>query len=278
MEKMAAPTEGLDDYRRACLTEAIKSVWSRMGTSMTISDVVEYLHNQPDQRITDIARQLYPFTRSGQFGYWFDGVNNLNFQKNFVVLELDDLKQQELLRKVVLMMLVSRIQYEMYNAKLERKIAIFDEAKEYLDDVIIRKFISDGYRRFRKYNGSAVIITQSLKDVYDVPGMHTILNNSAHKIILQQDPAEIDSLAEKKMLPLDAYGVRMMKSIHMVPGAYSEIMYMQGQAWGIARLTVPRYLQILFSTKGAERDVILADLQRGVALDTAIRNFMATYG
>ena len=47
---MAAPTEGLDDYRRACLTEAIKSVWSRMGTSMTISDVVEYLHNQPDQR------------------------------------------------------------------------------------------------------------------------------------------------------------------------------------------------------------------------------------
>jgi conjugal transfer ATP-binding protein TraC len=236
LEKMSAPREGLDDYRRARLTEAIKAVWSSRGCEMTITDVQEYLYAQKEDRVRDIAVQLFPFTRQGQFGYWFDGRNNLRFQKNFVVLELDDLKQQEVLQKVVLMLLVSRIQYEMYNhTQLERKLAIFDEAKEYLEDPITARFLADGYRRFRKLNGSAWLVTQSLKDVDGSPGMNAIVSNAAFKIILPQEASEVERLADSKLLPLDTYTLRQMKSVQTVPGLYSEIMVMQGSAWGIVR-------------------------------------------
>lgn len=279
LEKMSAPREGLDDYRRARLTEAIKAVWSSRGCEMTITDVQEYLYAQKEDRVRDIAVQLFPFTRQGQFGYWFDGRNNLRFQKNFVVLELDDLKQQEVLQKVVLMLLVSRIQYEMYNhTQLERKLAIFDEAKEYLEDPITARFLADGYRRFRKLNGSAWLVTQSLKDVDGSPGMNAIVSNAAFKIILPQEASEVERLADSKLLPLDTYTLRQMKSVQTVPGLYSEIMVMQGNAWGIVRLTLPRYLQILFSTRGLERTAIFEALHQGVSVDQAIRTFIKEHG
>ncbi len=117
-------------------------------------------------------------------------------------------------------------------------------------------------------------MTQSLKDIDASPGMNAIVSNAAFKIILPQEASEIERLADSKLLPLDSYALRQMKSVQTIPGLYSEIMVMQGSAWGIARLTLPRYLQILFSTRGQERTAIFEALQQGISVDQAIQTFI----
>lgn len=279
LEKMAAPESGLDDYRSARLQEAIKAVFMSRGNMMNVTDVAMYLLQQDDQRIQDIGTQLFAFTIQGQFGHWFNGENNLRFNSNFVVLELEELNNKPVLQQVVLMMLMSKIQHEMYlTTNGIKKIAIFDESWALFTDPGVVRFMKNAYRRFRKYEGAAVLVLQSLLDFYRTAGMEDIAENSAHKIILAQQSTSVDQVVDQKKLMLDEYGRRMAKSVHTNPGRYSEIMFYQNGSWGIARLTLPRFEQVLYATKGPERHEILEQIDRGADPVEAINDFIERNG
>ncbi|ORP14430.1 hypothetical protein B7943_12470, partial [Vibrio cholerae] len=76
--------------------------------------------------------------------------------------ELEELKGRKHLQQVVLLQLIYQIQQEMYLGERDRrKIVFIDEAWDLLTQGDVGKFIETGYRRFRKYGGSAVTVTQS---------------------------------------------------------------------------------------------------------------------
>lgn len=275
LAKMAAPDRGLDDFGAACLQEGIKAVYMTLGNKMTVTDVSMYLNQQDDPRIQDIGRQLFPFTIQGQFGHWFNGVNNLRFESNFVVLELEELNAKPVLQQVVLMLLMAKIQHEMFLAGNGiKKIAIFDESWALFTDPGVVKFMTHGYRRFRKYEGAALLVLQSILDFYRTPGMEVIAENSAHKLILMQQATSVDEVLRQGKLALDEYGARQLKTVHTTPGRYSEIMFYRNGLWGIARLTVPKYEQILYATKGPERYEILKRIEDGEDADAVIKEFV----
>ena len=276
LAKMAAPEEGLDDFRMAVLEEAIKSTWARYGNSSSVTAVSEWCLSQPDPRIQDIGKQLYPFTRFGSFGRWFDGDNNLEMNRDFVVLELEELKSRPILQKVILIQLMATISHEMYKSgEARRKIFILDEAWSLLDDPVMGKAIEGLYRKSRKYKGSVVIVTQALSDIYNSPNGDAINQNSQWQIILQQKPESIDDALASGKFKLDPYGTRMLKMVHTSHGHYSELMIRQASgAYGVARLVMDRFTQVLFSTKGAERDDIFAAMERGENVVDAIHNFI----
>jgi len=285
--KMAAPNTGLDDLMLAKVQESIDVVWGRMGNEMTVTDLQEYLGNQEDPRLRDLASQLYPYTRAGNHGSWFEGRNNLEFDNNLVVLELDDLKSKPSLQKVVLMQLITRIQQEMFLHRDGRpKIVIIEEAGDLLTDdaasqggdEMIARFLASGYRRARKVLGAYITVTQSLADIYQSPVGQAIADNSPNKYILAQNAEAIDRLRTNKHLDLSENAFEVLKSVHTVPGKYAEIFLYTNKGWGVARHVEDRFSQVLFSTKGAERDVVMSAIESGVPAEQAVRDYIATYG
>jgi len=282
LSKMAAPHEGLEEYGMARLGEAIKAVWGRMGNRMTITEVAEYMERQEDERIKDVAKMLFAFTRHGQYGHWFDGDANVDFGSNFCVLELEELAQKEHLMQVVMMILMSKIQHEMFVAKESgerfKSLAIFDEAWAHFKDPGVAKFLNHAFRRFRKYNGSAIVCFQDISDIYANAELSAVANNAATKIILAQEPEAVDAAIGAGRLTLDGYGAAQLKTVHTRRGQYSEMMIHTAHGWSICRLTMPRFHQVLFSTSGPERDLVIEAIESGYSAKEAVEGYIRERG
>jgi len=69
-----------------------------------------------------------------------------------------------------------------------------------------------------------------------------------------------------------------LKTVHSVPGKYSEIMIYVNQSIGIARLVVDRFSQVLFSTSGTERSEVMKALEDGMSPVEAIDSYIERNG
>ncbi len=276
---MLAPSEPLGDYRLSGLKRVLKQVWDAQGADMTIDAVAAALAAETDARVQDLSTQLYPFTRQGEYGRFFNGPNSIEFAAPFVVLELEELKGRKHLQQVVLLQLIYQIQQAMYLGEREQpKLVIIDEAWDLLTQGDVARFIETGYRRFRKYRGAAVTVTQSLNDLYANPTGRAIAENSAHTFLLAQPAQAIDQLREAKRLPLTDAGAELLKTVHTLPGIYSEIMTVCDSGAGIGRLVVDPFRQLLYSTH--PRDVAALDTLRrqGLSVTAAILRLLTERG
>jgi conjugal transfer ATP-binding protein TraC len=273
--KMAAPDAGLDDYRLGVIEEKIKAAFSVHGQNADVTAVADQCLADDDLRIQDIGRQLYPYTRNGSSGRWFNGKNNVDLTNDFVVLELQELSDKKTLQQVVLLLLFASISHEMYLTHGRKKVLVIDEAWNLIDDPIMGKAIVAAYRKIRKHEGSAWLVTQSIADLYESPNGRPIIDNAVWQIILQQNGESIDRSINSKQLLLEPYEVAMLKSVHTLPNKYSELMLRQsGGNWGLFKLIIPRFAQILFSTKGWERDLILEKINEGANIGEFIEQLV----
>jgi len=276
---MAAPTQTLTDLQTSTLKRVFRTIWDVKGQDMTVDDLADKLMEDDDRRIKDIGIQLYPFTKNGEYGKYFHGTNNVSFQRDFSVLELEELKGRRHLQQVVLLQLIYQIQQDMYLGDRNRpKIVIIDEAWSLLTEGDVGKFIEHGYRRFRKYGGSAVVITQSVTDLYDTPTGRAIAENSANMYLLGQKPEAISALEKAERLPIGKGGYTMLKTVHTEVGAYSEIFFMTGYGGGIGRLIVDKYHQILYSTHPRDVQDVNDRLKRGMTVQQAIESLLHERG
>ncbi|KQB57328.1 MULTISPECIES: type IV secretion system protein TraC [Acidovorax] len=279
IEKMAAPVKGFEDFQRSSVEQGIKAVWGSHGNASTIDDVATYFLEQDDPRISDIGAQLFSFTKQGSMGSWFNGRANVDLSKDFVVLELEELKSNKVLQQVVLMQVISAIQHEMYLAGKSRPlILLLDEAWDLLKDPIVARFLEDAWRRFRKYEGCGILITQDIADLYESASGRAIATNSDFKIVMKQNPESIARIQDSKQLVLGANVFQQMGSVHTVLGKYSEFMVICSSGIGIFRLITDRFSQVLFSTKGRERSQVMADIDNGKPAVDAVNDYIAEYG
>lgn len=282
IEKMAAPEDGLDDYRRSRIEEAVIAVYGRTGKYSTITDVAQYmsgLDGDDNQRVRDIGDMLYRYTDHGSEGRWFKGESNLDLTKDFVCLELEELNSKPALQQIVLMQIIAAIQAEIYLSSDGRpRVVVIDESWNLLNDPMVARFMEHAFRRFRKYNAMAIIVTQSIADLYQSDAGKAIAANSAFKLIMRQTSETVEIVEREKYLALDPYSFQQMSTIHSLPGSYSELMiYANGQA-GIARLVVDRFSQVLFSSSGRERTEIIDAIEAGIDPVEAIEAFIAKHG
>ena len=275
MTAMAAPTEPLGDFRSAGLKRVLKRIWDRLGTAMSIDDVAEGLRAEDDERLRDVGNQLYPFTRQGEYGRFFDGPNTVAFDRDLVVLELEELKGRKHLQQVILLLLIYQIQQVMYlGDRGQTKLVVIDEAWDLLTQGDVAKFIETGYRRFRKYNGAAITVTQSLNDLYGNPTGRAIAENCAFTCLLAQPAHAIDQLLHERRLPMSEAGAQVLKTVHTVPGLYSEILVLSDAGAGIGRLVVDPFRRLLYSTQPQDVAAIQALREQGLGVDEAIRSLL----
>jgi conjugal transfer ATP-binding protein TraC len=277
VSQMAAPTEKLSDFQTAGLKRVLKNLWTEKAQAMSVDDIAAILCREDDQRLKDVGEQLFPFTSRGEYGRYFNGRNNARFSNDFTVLELEELKGRKHLQQVVLLQLIYQIQQEMYLGERNRpKIVIIDEAWDLLTEGDVAKFMEHGYRRFRKYGGAAVTITQSVNDLYRNAAGRAIVENSANMYLLGQKAEVIEGMKQDRRLPLSDGGYELLKTVHTLPGAYSEIFFLTEMGSGIGRLIVDPFKRLLFSTKPEDVQALKQLRRQGLSLGDAIQQLQSS--
>lgn len=276
---MTALSDPLSDLQYARLRAKLKELWDQHGQSLIVDYVADALKGDEDPRVRDMGHQLFAFTSQGEYGRYFNGDNNVDFRKPLAVLELEELKGRTHLQQVVLLILIYQIQQAMYlGARDQRKILIIDEAWDLLAKSDIAKFIETGYRRFRKYNGAAITITQSLNDLYGSPSGVAIAENSANLYLLYQKPETIESIKRQNRLVIGEGGYHYLKSVHTVTGAYSEIFFVTSYGMGVGRLVVDKYTKLLYSTHPDDLKKIMLRVNQGMTVADAIDDILSAEG
>ncbi len=276
---MAAPNEGLSDKQRPQLKRVMSRVFDQFGSQTNIDLIAEALQLEDDSDVKVIGQMLYPFTSAGSYGSFFNGQNTLQVGGKFTVLELGALKAKMHLQRVVLLSLMYQIGQAVYLGDRKMKqMLLIDEAWQLLATDDAATFIERAYRQFRKHNASVGIVTQSVMDVWQTKGGRAIAENSAHMYLLGQKADAIEGVRKEGKMPFGEWGYDMLKTVHTVPGVYSEIMCVTPYGVGIGRLVLNDFQKIMFSTKGEDVAAVKAHRDRGMNLGDAINAVLRDRG
>ncbi|WP_083651620.1 type IV secretion system protein TraC [Vreelandella massiliensis] len=275
---MASQDGNLDEYQIASLKRVMAELWDEVGNKMTVDLIADRCLQSDDRRVTDIGTQLYPFTMQGAYGSYFD-TNNINFQNNLTVLELDELQGRRHLRQVILLQLIYQIQQAVFlGDRNKRKILLIDEAWDLIKEGEIATFMEHAYRKFRKANASAVICTQSINDLYQNTVGQAIAENSATMLLLGQTAETVESVKKSGYLALPEGGFDVLRTVNTIAGVYSEIFIKAKRGMGVGRLIVGEFQKLLYSTDPTDVNAINAYKKRGMNVTDAIRAVMADRG
>lgn len=258
--QMVSPSQKLNDVQMALLEEAIQLVLQDEGNRGTPTHVMVRLRESKDDRAQDMALVLQKFSKGGMYEHLFNRVNNINFENDLVVMEMDGLGDQKALGSVLLLSVQMSIQSAMFEKanKGRRKFLVMDEAWDLLSDGgNCGPFFEKAVRRVRKYGGSIGTITQNIDD-YDVKmkevGM-ALLGNSDFKLLLKQHPESIESMRRTGKIKLNDFEYSLLESVDRGRG-YSEIFAITPFGRGVVRLVVPRQTQLLYTTDPDELHMI----------------------
>lgn len=269
--QMASPSGTLTDHDRSLIEIAIVSVWNAKGSTMEITDVAEALKQSKDRDARKLGDQLFPYTREGMYGMYFTGRSNVDFSKDLVVLELEELNSKKDLQSVVLFIMMFRITQTMYHEGRDRKkICIIDEAWDLMDGANSGKFIEVGYRRARKYGGAFGTLTQSVMDYYKNPASQAALENSDWLFLLKQKKESIEQLDRGGKLKLDEATKRLLLSLRTEQGVYSEIYVSSPMGSGVGRLIVDPFTLLAYSTEPNDWNAIQRYRDSGMNVTDAI--------
>lgn len=269
---MARPSSKTSDEEMAWLEKALKAAWYAKANKATMTEVANWLEQQTDAICKNLAHLLYPYTKDGMYGRYFEGDCSLNLDNRLVVLELEELKQKKDLQKIVLLVLMYQIAERMYlGNRMQEKSCIIDEAWDLFKDSQkdAAEFTETGYRRARRYRGNFITITQSINDYFKNAMSIAAFENSDFKLILGQTPENITQLKESKRLDLDPFTEKLLKSLKKTD-EYSECAIKSSTGISVHRIILDPYSRILYSSKGDEFEAVKQLQAQGHSLHEAI--------
>jgi conjugal transfer ATP-binding protein TraC len=278
------PVEGFNEYK-GILEQAIMEAWRREGRNAgvkTVADVLrEFMKDEAKVELRPaIARMveaLYPYAE-GRFAHFFNGEANVDINKPFVVLELEEVNQFETMKEVVLMSIMMILSQKIYlGDRAVPKMFFIDEAWDLLRGKHTAKFIETGYRRFRKYNASAVTITQSILDFFMEENRavgQAIISNSEFMFLLNQRESDLLRAYKENILTIDDFAKQMLSTVMTEKGKYSEIFVKNSVTWGVMRFMVDRFSYYLYTTNPSEVAEINALVKSGMSLKDAIETMV----
>lgn len=282
--KAAYYNEEIEAGARIAVSEAVKAAYGRMRGRADINTVIDALEtiqqNTEDSRVKsevqtaacNLIPRLRNFVDSPTRGGYFLGESNLATKNQFTVFELSGLDGDEHLKQCVLFFVMNTIMRQM--KKLPgRKLIMLDEAWQLLKDKGAAAVMEGLYRKARKDEGSIWVITQSPRDLANNPTGEVILSQSVWKLVMEQEPEEIDKIVNEGVMTKfagDAYFNKLIKDVKTQKGVYSEILVCGESTYEVVRLYVDRFTAALFSTDGVERDIVFQLMRKGIPAVDAV--------
>lgn len=279
LQMMAAPINGVNDKGASLLEQATNESFKRLGNETTISDISDYLLSLNDSQARDLGQMLYPYTKDGVYGKYFNGVSNVNLDNNLVVIELEELKEKKELQSVIVQMMVINITNQMFLGDRKTPFNIvFDEAWDLLRAKQSEVFIETLARRLRKYRGSLVVGTQSVNDFYSCAGAQAAWDNSDWNCFLSQKEESIAQLKNSKRILLDDYKEKVLTSVKTEHGKYAEVLINGADGYAVGKLLLDPFSQLLFSTKPEDYSAIKELSAKGYNITDAVEHVLRMRG
>lgn len=269
---MAAPISGTTDLENSYIAQGIAWAWEKNKRKASITDIAEFLLKHEDKISRDLGHKIYPYTKDGIYGRFFNGKANVDLTSSLTVLELEELKERKDLQAVVVQVVILEITNQLYMGDRKTKSnLVLDEAWDLLRAKQAGEFIETAARRLRKYNGSLVVGTQSVNDFYQTPGAQAAFDNSDWMCLLSQKKESIDFLEKTNRLSLEPFMKELLKSVHTKQGQYAEVMIVGPHGYGIGRLFLDPFSKILYSTKAEEFERVQFYQTQGLSLEESVR-------
>ncbi len=255
LRQMAYPLQSEEDtpsWEYQALEAAVVAAWDLKREATELKDVYDWLLAHPDDRARDLAFQLAPFA-IGRYSPWFTGPRQVQFDNKFIVVELEELNSDPELQSVVLTLCIHQITKEMYlsDVRIPKLLAI-DEAWALLGNMKTGAFIETAFRRARKYNGIAGVITQSFEDFSKSPAARATIQNAAWKFVLHQHAESLQFAADNKLILADEYLLDLLKSVKSGAG-FSEVYVWSKEGQGLYRFITDRHSYYTFTTNPKDK-------------------------
>lgn len=272
---MVAPKTGVSDYESSRIEVVILRVWEAKGILGTLDDVaiglINYTneHGERDPDINRLGSQMHPFTSKGIYGSWFKGVTNINIDNELVVLEMDDLQDKPDLQKVIIKLVLYLITQTMYESRDRKKFVVIDEAWNLLDGgEDSAKFINEGFRKVRKYQGAFITATQSAKDYSMSPAAEAALQHADWVVALRGKEQTVEELGAR--LHLNEFQKNQIRSLKTIQGVFSELWINYPGGSGVGRLYSDPYNQLMSSTRHQDFEAIRIKESQGMGIEQAL--------
>jgi len=204
------PSSDLDKMDRSSVRDSVIEAHriyrnSEMRRELILSDIVAVLRapkrvdeNEPEalrrQRVSILISDYYG---EGTYARFFDRPGSLKLSSRMIVFDLKALGRNPDLQRVFLKIAMLWADTVMNDPEEvdTRKILVFDEAHDLIGKTD-SKTIETAFRLYRKRKGIVIAASQSGEDFYVGAGGQAIVQNSAHKIFLRQDPSKFHFTAE----------------------------------------------------------------------------------
>lgn len=275
------PESDTPAYQYQLLEKAITEAWTAKKTKTELRDIVQWLREfrgDESTRAQDLALQLEPYSH-GRYQKWFTGPRTVEFLNPLVVIELEELKQDSALQAVVLQLMMYQTTKEMYltDRKIPKLLAI-DEAWDLMGNLSTGRFIETAFRRMRKYNGIAGVITQSFEDFEKSSASKAAIENAAWQFILHQRRESIDFAVEHKRISTgDEMTVNLIRSVKS-GGGFSEVFVRGEQGSGLYRFVTDKHSYYIFTSKPSDVNALNDLVRRGSSMQEAVDTLaMADY-
>ena len=268
-------------FVKSHIEQALYKLWDMHREGLEVTHFSDFLLGETDDRLNDFGQQLKPFSRTGRYGAFFSGPSQVNFNKQFVVMELDTIENMRQLTDAVLMIMSFHISKKIYLSGTtgQHFIVVFDEAHRFLGtSPNIDVFIEQAYRRFRKHNAAIILATQGFTDIYN-PKLQalsragtTIFNNSAWKFFLEQNKESINALEQSGLLKMSEQELNVLRGIKNSKPYHSECMLFTPMDLIIpVRFLIDRFMYYLFTTSMDDKVRIKAYTDTGLSIEDAIK-------
>lgn len=139
-----------------------------------------------DFDVNNFLYVLRPYYAGGEFDYLLNAKENLDLlNQQFIVFELDNIKDHPILFPVVTLVIMELFISKMRKLKGVRKVLTIDEAWKAIAKSGMAEFLKYAFKTIRKFNGIPIVITQELDDLVSSPVIKdAIINNADVKILM----------------------------------------------------------------------------------------------
>jgi conjugal transfer ATP-binding protein TraC len=280
MLRMASPSATLPALHASFMERGVSVAWKKYGNEAcphAVADALREIKNEkgePERVAHELAEMLFPYTRDGQYGRVVNGKATLEFDNQFVVLELEDLMNHPDFKRVVMYSVTARSLQEMHSLPRSlRKIFAIDEGWQHLSvndkDEDAAKFLEYNARLARSYEGSQMISTQGIDDCLNSVAGRAIFDNSDWKFLGRQSKETITSLSQKGELPFPPAVEKMLLALTKTDW-YSEWLIRSPIGSSVVRFVADPWFLTMCHSKGPVFEQVQQLIAAGMPTEDAI--------
>jgi len=231
---------------------------------------------------TSFCNVLSMFYKGGEYDYLLNSNSNENLlDKQFIVFELDNIKDHNILFPVVTLMIMETFITKMRLLENTRKVILIEEAWKAITKEGMAGFMKYLYKTVRKHFGEAILVTQELDDILGNPIIeNTILKNCGAKILLDMREYAEDFDKIQSLLSLNQTARELVLSLNQNKNIHNdklkEVFIGLGNKGNVYGVNVSTVEYACYTTEKLEKEKIEKLYETHKDLKMALLEFSKT--